>query len=78
MLPGAAELCPRTRARWSAGYRAPERQVQGLGGVGGQSILWSVGHLQEKASFRTEERKRYQLLCPLSHPHLSHLEADTG
>lgn len=47
MQPGAAELCPGTRARWSAGYRAPEQQLRDLGGEE-QSILGFVGHLQNR------------------------------
>lgn len=42
MLPDTAELCPKTRAQWSAGYRAPGQGVQDLG-RGGTEYLKDHG-----------------------------------
>lgn len=78
MLPGTAELCSRTRARWSAGYRAPEQQAQDLEGKSREYP--SVHRLPSGESQLQNRGKERDINCstwyPLPHP--SYLEADTG
>lgn len=49
MLPDTAELCPKTRAQWSAGYRAPGQGVQDLEAGREAAQIWVLeGHPREE------------------------------
>lgn len=80
MLPDAAELCSKTRARQSAGYRAPGQGVWDLG-RGGTEYLKGYGAPLGRGRFQNRIRNKGGILSVFLSPipsTLSHLAARRG